>query len=116
MGIEYYLADRVSLTAFYEFLIAIGVQSIGVGAAGDLTTTTFGFGTQAGGQLMLTTEVENFPGFPEGILGPELMDRLREQAKRFGARVKFEAVTRVDVAAQPIVVVHGDQPPGDVVA
>jgi len=63
---------------------------------------------QPGGQLMLTTEVENFPGFIDGIMGPELMANMRAQAERFGARFLTERVTRVDLAATPKRVWVGD--------
>lgn len=55
-------------------------------------------GAQSGGALMTTTDVENFPGFPDGILGPDLMDQLRKQAERFGAEFITDDVTRVDLA------------------
>ena len=69
----------------------------------------------SGGALMNTTDVENFPGFPDGVLGPDLMDSLRKQAERFGAELVTDDVTEVDLSASPKVVKAGsDDVPGPV--
>ncbi|MBU1630083.1 thioredoxin-disulfide reductase [Patescibacteria group bacterium] len=59
-------------------------------------------GAEPGGQLTTTTEVENFPGFPEGVMGPELMEKCKQQAKRFGTEVISETVEAVDFTARPL--------------
>jgi thioredoxin reductase (NADPH) len=66
-------------------------------------------GLDAGGQLMLTTDVENYPGFADGLLGPELMDQMEKQAARFGAEILPVHVTSVDLAERPFTVAAGDQ-------
>ncbi|MEB3275117.1 MAG: thioredoxin-disulfide reductase [Prochlorothrix sp.] len=95
-----------------ENLIIIGSGPAGYTAAiyagrANLKPVVFaGFevGGLPGGQLMTTTEVENFPGFPDGITGPQLMDRMAAQARRWGAEVHVEDVTEVDLGQRPFVV------------
>jgi len=66
-------------------------------------------GLDAGGQLMLTTDVENYPGYVDGILGPELMEQMEKQSERFGAEILSVHVTRVDLSSRPFGVWAGDQ-------
>lgn len=66
-------------------------------------------GPEPGGQLTLTTLVENYPGFPEGIMGPELMENMRKQCEHFGAELIYDAVTRVDFNQKPFAIFVGEQ-------
>jgi thioredoxin reductase (NADPH) len=77
-------------------------------ARARLSPLVFEGSVTSGGALMNTTDVENFPGFPDGILGPDLMDQLRKQAERFGAELVADDVTEVDLKASPKVVRVGE--------
>jgi thioredoxin reductase (NADPH) len=93
-------------------VIIIGSGPAGYAAAlysarARLDPLVFEGSVTAGGALMTTTDVENYPGFPDGVLGPDLMDAMRKQAERFGAQLAAEDVTEVDLRANPKVVKAG---------
>jgi thioredoxin reductase (NADPH) len=94
-------------------IIIIGSGPAGYTAAlyaarARLNPLVFEGSVTSGGALMNTTDVENFPGFPDGILGPDLMDQLRKQAERFGAELVADDVTEVDLKADPKVIRVGE--------
>jgi thioredoxin reductase (NADPH) len=94
-------------------VIVIGSGPAGYTAAlytarARLSPLVFEGSVTSGGALMNTTDVENFPGFPDGVLGPDLMDQLRKQAERFGAELLAEDVTEVDLRATPKVIRAGE--------
>ncbi len=89
----------------HEKVIIIGSGPSGYTAAiyaarAGLTPLMFA-GILPGGQLMITTEVENYPGYPEGIMGPEMMEHFRKQAERFGTRIVYEMITACDLSSTP---------------
>ncbi|AZZ40319.1 thioredoxin-disulfide reductase [Acidipropionibacterium jensenii] len=77
-------------------------------ARANLSPLLIASSVEVGGELMQTTEVENFPGFPEGIMGPDLMDRMQKQAEKFGTEIVYDDVTALDIAGQVKSVTTGE--------
>ncbi len=111
-GKGYYLLFVEGLVVLIRKVIIIGSGPAGLTSAlytarGNLNPLVIS-GFQWGGQLMLTSEVENYPGFPEGIMGPDLMSLMRKQVERFGAEFVDDNVTKVDFSSAPFKITVGD--------
>ncbi|MDI6779578.1 MAG: thioredoxin-disulfide reductase [Bacteroidota bacterium] len=101
------------MTTNYYKVIIIGSGPAGFTAAiytgrANLNPLLFE-GSQPGGQLMITTEVENYPGFPDGVMGPEMMDLFRKQAEKFGTACETKDITKVDFSVRPFKLWSGDE-------